>query len=100
VNVSRQWIRLVAARAPRDLRTLRARSALERVHESLGIREVACPACHGTGWLDHDGLEFCPLCCGFREVPDRLADWFVIRAARRTSAARRRGAELPPRRRA
>ena len=69
-------IRSIASRMPQDLRLLRAKAMLEPVCETLGVEDVRCPACNGAGWLDADRLEDCPVCGGFCEVPDRLADWF------------------------
>ncbi len=66
----------VAQRIPSELKALRAKLMLESVYETLGVEEVPCPACGGSGWLDRVSLEHCPVCCGFQEVPDRLADWF------------------------
>ncbi len=78
---NRRLVRRLAARVPRDLLRLRGQLMLELVYESLGVEEVRCPACGGSGWLDRRALEYCPICCGFQEVPDRLADWFRDRAA-------------------
>jgi len=64
---------------PRYLRSLRGKMMLEPLHEVLGVREVVCPACRGSGWLQPQALERCPLCCGFREVPDLLSFWFQSR---------------------
>lgn len=81
--------RRIAARAPRALRQLRARLMLEPLCSAMGVKDVTCPACRGGGWLDPAVLEFCPLCRGFGEVPDRLADWFRSRVSE--SRARRMG---------
>ncbi|MFO8006306.1 MAG: hypothetical protein R6V05_01065 [Candidatus Brocadiia bacterium] len=80
-EASRRMVRRLADRMPRDLRRLRGQMMLEPVYESLGVEEVTCPACGGSGWLDRRALDYCPICCGFQEVPDRLADWFRGRAA-------------------
>jgi hypothetical protein len=77
----RALVRDLAARVPRDLRLMRARQMLESEQECLGVDEVACPGCEGTGWLSRRRLERCPLCCGFREVPTGLADWFRAQTA-------------------
>jgi hypothetical protein len=69
-------VRNVAARVPAELRSLRAKLMLESLCEALGVEETACPACRGSGWLDRTVLARCPLCVGFREVPERLAVWF------------------------
>jgi hypothetical protein len=77
----RWFVRRLAARVPAALKVMRARQMLESEQESLGIDEVACPACEGTGWLSRRRLERCPICCGFREVPAGLADWFRAQTA-------------------
>ena len=61
------------------------------------MEEVACPACGGTGWLERSALRSCPLCLGFREVPDRLAEWFTrrLRASRREGPSRGREPRHP-----
>ncbi|MGD2175674.1 MAG: hypothetical protein PVJ27_09745 [Candidatus Brocadiaceae bacterium] len=81
-SARRHRTRRIAERIPRELKILRAKLMLEDLYEYLGVEEVSCPACRGTGWLEFRRLEFCPLCCGFREVPDRLADWFRNQLAR------------------
>ncbi|MCD6415671.1 MAG: hypothetical protein J7M08_03110 [Planctomycetes bacterium] len=80
----------IARRMPRGLKSLRGKLMLEAFCEKLGVEEVSCPACGGTGWLDRRTLRYCPICCGFQEAPRRLADWFRTRLARE----RRRGAEI------
>ena len=77
----RAVVRTLAALVPADLRLMRARQMLESEQEFLGVDEVACPGCEGTGWLSRRRLERCPLCCGFREVPVGLADWFRAQTA-------------------
>lgn len=72
----RAIVRKLAARVPADLRRMRARQMLESEQESLGVDDVPCPGCGGTGWLNRRDLERCPLCCGFQEVPEGLAEWF------------------------
>ncbi len=83
--------RRLGPRIPRELRELRGKMMLEAEYEFLGVEEVTCPACNGCGRLTEDVLDFCPLCCGFREVPDRLARWFRIHAARMDRASRQSG---------
>ena len=70
-------IRTIAAGMPRSLKALRAKLMFERCAETLGVDEVICPACRGEGLLDDTRLERCPVCCGFGEVPEGLADWFA-----------------------
>lgn len=77
-----QAIRDIGARIPSELKQLRGKLMLEPVAERLGVEEVRCPACAGSGWLDRKNLEECPLCNGFVEVPDRLADWFKVQMCR------------------
>ncbi len=77
----RMVVRTLAAQVPSELKVMRARQMLESEQEFLGVDEVACPGCGGTGWLSRRRLERCPLCCGFREVPVRLADWFRAQTA-------------------
>ncbi|MHC5034517.1 MAG: hypothetical protein ACYTFZ_05735, partial [Planctomycetota bacterium] len=74
----------IAARIPAELKELRGKLMLEFVCTTLGVEEVTCPACRGAGRLRAGDQERCPLCCGFQEVPDRLAHWFraQIRLAR------------------
>lgn len=72
----RRAILELRSRVPRLLRALRARMLLEECAERLGVQEVECPACRGCGWLDERRLELCPICCGFRQVPRGLAEWF------------------------
>ncbi len=92
-------VRSIAARVPADLADLRGRLMLEPLCESLGVEEVSCPACGGSGWLDRRALEHCPLCGGFREVPRVLAEWFrdQLRRARSPEEARPRARSLPVR---
>ncbi len=85
----RAVVRTLAALVPADLRLMRARQMLESEQEFLGVDEVACPGCEGTGWLSRRRLERCPLCCGFREVPVGLADWFRAQTAETTTTTRR-----------
>lgn len=77
----RVFVRMIAAQVPARLRAMRGRMMLQSVHEFLGVDEVPCPACAGSGWLSRRRLERCPLCCGFREVPVGLADWFRVQMA-------------------
>ncbi len=98
--MSRRAVLAVARRLPPELKELRAKLMLEPLCESLGVEEVACPACRGTGWLSELRLERCPVCCGFREVPRGLSDWFRNRlraGLRRTPEGLRRSssAETP-----
>lgn len=83
-------IRRIAAQMPAHLADLRGKLMLAAMAETLGVVEVRCPACGGSGWLDRRALEPCPICNGFIEVPDRLADWFNARicnaAAERASS--------------
>ena len=72
-------VRRLARRLPRALKDLRGRLMLSQVCETLGAEEAACPACDGSGWLDRQALQTCPLCCGFKEVPRPVAEWFVAR---------------------
>jgi hypothetical protein len=72
----RQVVRNIAREMPADLKELRGKLMIEVLCATLGVEEVACPACNGSGWLDRRSLERCPVCCGFLEVPDRLAEWF------------------------
>ena len=75
----RMIVRMIAAQIPAELRQMRARMMLESEHEFLGVDEVPCPACAGSGWLSRRLLERCPVCCGFRQVPVGLADWYRSR---------------------
>jgi len=75
-GLRRASVWLAARHMPKPLRALRARVMLEGLADALGVEEVSCPACAGTGWLDRRRLEPCPICGGFREVPGPLADWF------------------------
>ncbi len=72
-------VRRIACQMPADLKDLRGKLMLEAAAQTLGVVEVRCPACAGSGWLDRRSLEPCPICNGFIEVPDRLADWFNAR---------------------
>ena len=74
----RRVIRDIARQVPHDLKLLRAKLMLEPLCETLGVEEVSCPACGGSGQLNRRALERCPLCCGFQEVPNRLAEWFKV----------------------
>ena len=77
----RRMTRTIVRRIPPELRALRSAMMLEQVCESFRVEDVTCPACAGTGWLDEERLDCCPLCCGFREVPGVLADWFTNQLA-------------------
>ena len=81
--IARQQVRDIAAALPLRLKQMRGKLMLEALCETLGVEEVTCPACAGTGWLDMGALESCPICCGFLEVPDRLAEWFKAQLRRR-----------------
>jgi len=81
-------IRVVAAHMPPYLRSLRAKAALSPLCRAMGIEEVECPACGGSGWLNRRALRHCPLCCGFREVPDVVALWFEVQMRRRLDGTR------------
>jgi tRNA(Ile2) C34 agmatinyltransferase TiaS len=69
-------VQRIAGRIPQELRELRGKLMIEALCETLGVEEVDCPACGGSGRLDGRRHVRCPVCCGFREVPDQLADWF------------------------
>jgi len=77
----RQAVYAIAAAIPADLRSLRGRMMLESENEFIGVDEVPCPACDGDGWLSRRRLERCPVCVGFCDVPEGLADWFRAQAA-------------------
>ena len=85
----------VAARVPDELRALRAKLMIEPLCEALGVEETTCPACRGRGWLEERTLLRCPLCLGFSEVPERLADWFRDRMRTRRPRARPRRRQPP-----
>jgi len=91
-----QVVRKIARMMPADLKQLRGKLMFEALCESLGVEEVTCPACSGTGWIDLRSLERCPICCGFLEVPDRLAEWFKagLRRSRKEKASARPAYEL------
>jgi hypothetical protein len=91
----RDAVRKLARRMPRRLRELRGKLMLESQCAYLGVEEVECPACGGDGWLDRRGLEYCPICCGFREVPDSLADWFRARMESLNAAEQGRRERTP-----
>jgi hypothetical protein len=80
----RQVVKDIARRIPAELKRLRGKLMLEVLCETLGVAEVVCPACNGSGWLEVRLLERCPICCGFLEVPDGLAEWFKANIRRRT----------------
>ena len=90
-------VRSLARRVPAPLRALRAKLMIESLCETLGVEEVACPACGGSGWLERSVLRSCPLCLGCREGPDRLAEWFTSRvsASGRDGPSRRREPRHP-----
>jgi len=103
----RRAVQRLSSQMPRWLKALRGRMALDPYVERLGIEEVECPACRGSGWLDRASLERCPACCGFEKVPRSVARWVDERlgcrarprppgAARGDRAASARGA-LPQR---
>lgn len=75
-------IRSLGRHVPRWLRGLRARLLLERQADHMGIKEVRCPACEGTGLLSDGPIERCPICRGFLNVPSALADWFEVQMRR------------------
>jgi len=81
VCCDRRSVRKLAAEMPQELKELRGKAMLESECEYLGVADVTCPLCRGTGYLDREAFEFCPVCCGFREVPDGVADWVRARLA-------------------
>ncbi len=81
-------VRALAACIPAPLRSIRRRLMLETECWSLGAEERVCPACEGSGWLDADAWEHCPICCGFRDVPLALALWFKTALAQAQGVAR------------
>mgnify|MGYP006306413793 CR=1 FL=1 len=91
-----EMARELADRMPRRLRTMRARIMLEECHETLGVPELPCPACDGTGWTDRAALIHCPVCAGFQEVPEPLAEWYVDEVARRKTDRRRADNSVVP----
>ncbi|MFW6118890.1 MAG: hypothetical protein ACOC7S_00990 [Planctomycetota bacterium] len=78
---------------PRELKELRAKAMLESECEYLGVADVTCPTCLGSGYLDRAAFEFCPVCCGFREVPEGVADWVRARLAAMREERRPEAAE-------
>ncbi len=93
-----ETVRKIALVMPANLRRLRSKLMFETVCESLGVEEVACPGCNASGWLDADLLERCPVCCGFQEVPEALADWLkakLWRAAQEAAAVEAVERSLP-----
>ena len=66
----------VAVGMPSYLRSLRGQAALSPSCRVMGIEEVECPACGGSGWQCRQALRCCPVCCGFCEVPEAVALWF------------------------
>ncbi len=83
----------IADRIPECLRELRGKATLSQMCRVMGIEEVVCPACEGTGWGDPEVLHPCPVCRGFREVPEALASWVQeqLRAAENGSSTPPRG---------
>jgi hypothetical protein len=79
--IQRRDVRTIAAAIPHELKEMRGRMMLESEQEFLGVDEVACPACGGSGWLNLRRLERCPVCCGFCEVPEGLANWYRAKTA-------------------
>jgi len=77
--IPRDALERIVAEMPTSLRRLRGRILLEDFIESIGVGDVPCPGCLGTGWADEADLQLCPLCCGFERVPTRVADWFRSR---------------------
>ena len=97
----RMAIQRISRHIPTWLRALRGRMVLDPYVERMGLEEVECPACGGSGWLDAASLERCPACCGFERVPQSLAQWVAeeLRSPRRNTprgTGRREGA-VPPR---
>ena len=78
---------------PRALRDLRAKLLLSRFAAHLGVPEVKCRACGGSGLLDRGEVEVCPICRGFAEVPRSLEDWFVAEMFAAQAAASGRHAK-------
>jgi hypothetical protein len=70
-------IRRIGRRIPGPLRELRAKLLLDFYAARLGVVEVACPACKGSGRPQWPSAEVCPICRGFEEVPQSLAAWFA-----------------------
>lgn len=68
-------VRSIADRIPGYLRDLRGKATLSPMCRVIGVEEVECPACKGSGWLDREVFRHCPVCRGFREVPEALAGW-------------------------
>jgi len=85
-------VKAVADRIPANLRELRGKATLSEMCRVMGIEEVECPACGGTGWLDPRYFRHCPVCRGFREVPTALAGW-----VREQLREMKNGSSNPPR---
>lgn len=79
----KQMASQVAEDLPRRLRRLRGRNTLEEWARKLGVEEMTCPACGGTGWLDRSTLWRCPLCYCTRAVPRAVGEWFMAEMRRR-----------------
>jgi hypothetical protein len=77
----------VAEDLPRRLSVLRGENTLQERAPRLGVEEVTCPACGGTGWLNRRSLWRCPLCYCMREVPLAVSEWFQAEMRRRRSSA-------------
>ena len=76
MNGRHRCVRKIAARVPAGLRALRGRALLDEYVGHMGLEEVECPACGGTGFIAERSMEYCPICLGFEEVPGSLAAWF------------------------
>jgi hypothetical protein len=87
--ISRDELERIASAMPAPLRRLRVRLLLEDLSESIGMGDVPCPGCRGSGWADAVRLQLCPLCGGFERVPLSVAEWFRSCCKRGASVARR-----------
>ena len=87
----------VAEDLPRRLRRLRGENVLEDRARALGVQEMTCPACGGTGWLDRRTLWRCPLCYCTRAVPRAVGEWFMAEMRRRRQGLGERDESVPGR---
>lgn len=71
----RRLVKRIMNAAPDYLLDQRGKMMLDWFFEVMGVAEVVCPCCNGSGTVDGD---YCPACVGFQEIPEGLANYLRV----------------------